>query len=209
MQRRRSPGSLGLVLAIIIGLIAGIVFYIRDTAVAPAPTSQSLVPTPPPATTEAPTVAAVISATALPRYDLFIPTVGIWSNIRQLPFDASNGTWNLSLLGSDVGHLQRTAWLDAPGNIVIVGHVEMADGSAGSFAPLGQVGSGTLIYILDENHDTLRTYQVTETRITTPDDLSVLYSTPDDRLTLITCDGYDLLSNTYTARVVTVALRIA
>jgi sortase (surface protein transpeptidase) len=45
--------------------------------------------------------------------------------------------------------------------------------------------------------------------MTTPDDLTVLYPTTDERLTLITCDSYDFLQDAYLERMVVIADRIA
>ncbi len=210
MRRQHSPKSFGIVAAILIGVLAGIVFYLRDAPSTPTPPTLIASQVHPVVTAVPPTAAAMVNTvTPPPRFDLFIPEVLISSTIMQLPFDPENGTWDLRFIGRNAGHLQRTAWFDEPGNIVIVGHVEMADGSAGPFAALAQVSPGLFIYILNENHEVVRTYQVEETRITTPNDLSVLYATADERLTLITCNGYDFVSDTYQQRVVTVALRVA
>ena len=46
------------------------------------------------------------------------------------------------------------------------------------------------------------------TRTVAPDDMSVLYPTAEDRLTLITCDSFDYLSFTYLERIVAIAERV-
>lgn len=42
-------------------------------------------------------------------------------------------------------------------------------------------------------------------RSTEPDDLSVLYPSAQNMLTLITCDNYDFVSNTYLTRTIVTA----
>lgn len=208
-MRQRSGGSFGLILAIGLGLIAGIIFFTRNAQPDAFSESVALV-TPPvsPTIDLLPTSTVAPPVEGLPTYHLLIPTADIHTSIIQLPFVDATGTWDVHLLGINAGHLRRTAWFGDSGNMVIIGHVELADGSPGPFAELSTLEAGSLIYIIDSANTPIRTYRVIETRATTPTDISVLYSTPDDRLTLITCGSYDLLSNSYLQRVVTTASRV-
>lgn len=213
-QRPGKKGPLGLIVAIFAGLIAGAVFFLRDNP-APEPSvvqiqteAPSLTPTP--FDVFAFPTSIFVTPTLPPpaQYRMLIPDASINGTIVHLPF-GENGTWDVSLLGSNLGHLQRTSWFDQVGNVVIVGHVELSDGRAGPFASLPSLDDGALIYILDSNNAPFRTYQVRETVVTTPTDISVLYPSPQDQLTLITCSSYDFFSNSYLERVVTIADRIA
>jgi LPXTG-site transpeptidase (sortase) family protein len=114
--------------------------------------------------------------------------------------------WEVSTLGMNAGHLQGTGWIDAPGNIVLAGHVELADGRAGIFAHIGQMKLNDPVFLIQDH--TTRRYRVTEVRTVAPDDMSVVYPTTTDRLTLITCTDYDFTLNTYRARVVVIAERV-
>lgn len=51
-------------------------------------------------------------------------------------------------------------------------------------------------------------YTVTETYYTVPTDLTPLRQTVDDRLTLITCNSYDIVTNAYRERLIIVAERV-
>ncbi|MFN8528670.1 MAG: class F sortase [Anaerolineae bacterium] len=206
MMGRRSGGSFGIVLAIVLGLFAGILFFSRDARLGtPAPSSEVVVT---PTSTAAPSSVAAQPVERPQSYQLLIPAAAIDAPILHVPFVEDAGSWDVHLLGTHAGHLRRTAWLDAPGNMVIIGHVELADGSPGPFAGLSTLTAGALIYIVDSANTPIRTYRVLETHTTPPTDISALYSTPDDRLTLITCGSYDFLSNSYVERVVTTAVRV-
>lgn len=206
---RRSRGSFGVVLAIVLGLIGGIVFMMRDSQsdTSAEAVTQVVMPTLDQRPTTIPSLEAP-PVEASQTYQLLIPTADIHAPIIQVPFVNDTGTWDVHMLGINAGHLRRTAWLDDSGNMVIIGHVELADGSPGPFAELSILQAGALIYIVDSTNDPIRTYRVTETRATTPNDISVLYSTSEDRLTLITCGSYDFLSNSYLQRIVTIASRV-
>jgi LPXTG-site transpeptidase (sortase) family protein len=119
----------------------------------------------------------------------------------------SGTTWDVTDLGRYVGHLQGTAWIDRPGNIVLAGHVEMADGRQGIFANIEELAIGDPIYLAQENEE--RVYQVTQLFTTGPEDLTVLRPSGNERLTLITCSNYDFFQDTYLDRVVVIAERIA
>ena len=128
---------------------------------------------------------------------IFIPSAGVLSPIVRIYLDGTS--WDVDGLGMNVGHLEGTSWLDrGPGNIVLSAHVEMRDGRAGAFAFIGD-----LVILKQGNEE--RHYAVTEIRNVAPDDLSVVYPTTSERLTLITCDGYDFLQNAYTERTVVIA----
>ncbi len=111
------------------------------------------------------------------------------------------------ILGMNVGHLIGTAPLMSTGNIVLVGHVELADGRPGIFAGLKDVTNGELILL--KWHGEQRAYSVSTVKSVAPDDVSVLYPTEQEQLTLITCGDYDFFSNTYRERIVVVAPRVS
>jgi LPXTG-site transpeptidase (sortase) family protein len=135
---------------------------------------------------------------------LFIPSAGIYAPIVQTYLDGTS--WDVSQLGTNVGHLQGTAWVDTPGNVVLSGHVELSDGRQGVFANLNEVVVGDIIVVV-MNGDEWR-YIVTEISSTTPEDLSPVYPTTDERLTLITCEDYDFISDAYLERTIIVAERM-
>ena len=83
----------------------------------------------------------------------------------------------------------------------------MPDGRAGIFAGMSKLNVGDPVILSLDNQE--QRYNITTVKKVQPDDLSVLYPTDKDQLTLITCDAYDFLQNTYQDRVVVVAERVA
>mgnify|MGYP002336116202 CR=1 FL=1 len=116
-------------------------------------------------------------------------------------------SWDVKSLGQNAGHLQGTAWFGETGNIVLAGHVELPDGRAGIFADIDEMNLGDPVIM--RLNEAQRRYSITSIRKVAPDDLSVFYPTEDDQLTLITCDAYDFLQNSYQERLVVVAERVA
>jgi LPXTG-site transpeptidase (sortase) family protein len=131
----------------------------------------------------------------------FAPTAGIAGQVVETYLDGTS--WDVSQLGPNIGHLQGTAWIPDAGNVVLAGHVEMADGRKGIFAELDRLQIGDPITL--SQGDTEHTYQVTQKFSTTPDDMTVVYPSETHRLTLITCAAYDFLSNNYEERFVVIA----
>jgi len=132
-----------------------------------------------------------------------IPSLKIQSAILELPL-TQNG-WDTSNLGNRVGHLGETAWLGEPGNIVLGGHLEV-NWRNSIFSKLPNIEIGARITLTDGN--TVQEYQVVETRIVDVTDLSVVYFTPENRLTLLTCFNYNSAQKRYTQRFVAIAVPV-
>lgn len=213
MYQRQSGGLTTFLLVVGLGLVAGLIYLAWDSgifspqaAVQPVETVQQ--PTPD-VTTEAlatptapPASAAVREITEGTRF--YAPTAGIAGNVVETYLDGTS--WDVSQLGPNIGHLQGTAWIQDVGNVVLAGHVEMADGRKGIFAELDRLQIGDPISLTqgDQEH----VYRVTQKFTTTPDDMTVVYPSDTHRLTLITCSAYDFLSNVYEERFVVIAERV-
>ena len=187
----------------LLGIVVGVGFYLTQTTPAPIV---------PPAFTDEPTATPTESAKARatslpptkPNATLTLPTLGIFAEIITAYID-EDGAWDVSQLGMRVGHLDGTAWVNQVGNVVLSGHVEMADGRLGVFAPLEQLKVGDVLTI--EDRETLYRYQVYDIRYVTPNIIDVLedHPTRPHTLTLITCSGYRFVSNEYAERLVVFA----
>jgi LPXTG-site transpeptidase (sortase) family protein len=214
-------GKPSLPLLMFFAALIGIIFYIVDNRNNISPvTSTQFVPTEValdeptqvaaqatvfPSLSESLNPSRIITRQEIPQTSsIFIPTAGVISNIVQTYLDGSS--WDISQLRSNVGHLEGTPWVDQPGNAVLSGHVELADGRPGIFAELNLVQVNDLVIVQSNGNE--YTYIVTEIYSTTPNDLVPLMPTPEDRLTLITCSGYDFFSNTYQERDIVVAERM-
>lgn len=214
MYRRQQRPFASLLTLFILGSLAGVVFLLYDginqsnrpvelAAFTPSPTIQptdrltpTMALTPSPVPTR---IAGGITTSA----ELFIPAIGVTAPIVPVFLDETS--WNVSQLGMNVGHLQGTGWLDKIGNVVLSGHVDLRDGRGGIFRDLGALSGGEQIIIVYQGEE--RSYTVTERYSVEPDDLTPLYPTEIDRLTLITCEAYDFFQDTYQKRTVVVAER--
>lgn len=136
---------------------------------------------------------------------ILIPALGVQSPVVEFPLNGES--WDIHPWERRVGHLQGTSGFDESGNIALGGHSQMPDLSAGIFAQLDQLQIGDSIFI--DLGTEQRRYIVTSVTNTAATDLTPLYPTPDDRLTLITCDtlSYNRSTRSYARRVVVTAER--
>ncbi len=128
---------------------------------------------------------------------LSIPSQGVDARIVGVP--AVDGDWDVSWLGSQVGHLEGTAWPTWVGNSVLTGHVWNADDTPGVFAGVRNLAYGDRIEVQADGQT--YTYEVRETRLVLPRNLGVLNR--DDGyawLTLVTCEGYNPFTQDYIFR---------
>lgn len=190
---------------VLLGILVGVGFLLYDRWQTPSPTAQSSTQTPPPIPTlTLPPSQPLPSPTALPEARVLIPTAGVNALVVNVYLDGES--WDVSQLGEYAGHLQGTAWINTPGNVALAGHVEMRDGRPGIFARIEELRMGDPVILTQSGVE--QRYAVTDIKRVSPDDLSVLYPTSNDRITLITCDSYDFLQNTYQERIVVVAERV-
>jgi sortase A len=136
---------------------------------------------------------------------LIVPRAEVNTPVTE--FYLGTESWDIAPWETRIGHFQGTAGLDHPGNIVLGGHVEYPDGSNGVFHQLNQVHIGDQLQLVVGG--TTRHYQVIEQKLIPADDLTVLYPTNDEQLTLITCDeaSFDPTTDTYNERLVVIARR--
>ncbi len=144
-------------------------------------------------------------AAAADSAHISIPTLNVDSAVAQFPLNGAS--WSIDPWFTGVGHLQGTGWFDEGGNIAIGGHSWMPDHTPGIFAALHALQPGDIITVSYEGSE--RQYTVSSVDSVDVTDVSVLYPTSGERLTLITCDGtsYDRDSDLYLRRVIVVAER--
>lgn len=138
---------------------------------------------------------------------LSIPALNASSGIIEYPLNGRS--WDIDPWYTGVGHLQGTGWFDNGGNIALGGHSWMPDRTPGIFVSLHTLKQGDIVTVTYAGAE--RQYTVTGVTSVAINDLSVLYPTSGERLTLITCDAasYDKNSNLYLRRVIVTAERTA
>ncbi len=213
VSRRGSRPTSTFLLFIVFGIAAGVMYFIANQSNAPIEPAAAVIPSTSEPTQEVQPVAQATRALSgfpvptwqPPQVRLYIPKANVVAPIVQVLLDGE-GSWNIAYLGRNIGHLQGTAWIYHPGNIALVGHVEHRDGSLGVFASLSELAYGDEILL--EINTERRIYSIDSVHLTTADDMSVLYPTDSEQLTLITCSGFDFVTSTYAERLVAVAVRI-
>jgi LPXTG-site transpeptidase (sortase) family protein len=155
-----------------------------------------------PVTGFAPDIITPLNGITRTRYDstalqVEIPVIGVDTSIVGVQIQ--DGGWNIAWLQDQVGWLNGTAYPTRSGNSVLTAHAVNADGKPGTFARLKYLGVGEFIYLYDAGYR--YTYQVISNKAARPDDSTVFGHLDKPYLTLITCDKYDVKSNSYLQRV--------
>lgn len=135
---------------------------------------------------------------------LMIPSIRVSAPIIEFPL--GDFSWLIDPWESQIGHLEGTPGLGQSGNIVLAAHAKMPDLGNGAFANLRELHEGATIIVFDGRVE--HTYRIDSILYVDYTDLSVLYPTNHDQLTLITCDtasSYDTTRQDYSRRVVIVA----
>jgi LPXTG-site transpeptidase (sortase) family protein len=168
----------------------------------------------PPAAAEAPASAvgaAAASSAVAPRgllatlpirvaTRLVIPSLGVDAPVVLV--QVRDGTWDISQITQEVGHLQGTASPGDPSNVVLAGHITLEQGGYGPFKSLAQIKTGetAIVYVGEKQY----TYVIRSLDIVTPDNVEIAYPTSEPVLTLITCANWDKAAQRYKDRVVAV-----
>lgn len=138
---------------------------------------------------------------------LEIPSQKVLTQIVGVP--EVDGNWDVTWLGKDAGWLNGTAFPTWTGNSVVTAHVTDANGKAGPFAGLSNLNYGEKIVV--HLYGGKYTFEVRESRLVFPSMVSYALGHLDDHsyLTLITCQGYNFLTNNYIFRHVVRAVLIS
>jgi LPXTG-site transpeptidase (sortase) family protein len=135
-----------------------------------------------------------------PATRLVIPALNVDAPAVVIPF--RDGTWDVSQLTYEVGHLQGTASPGDPSNVALAGHITLSQGGYGPFRYLAQlkIGDEAAVYVGDEAYR----YIIDYVHIVAPDDVEVTLPTTTPILTLITCANWDSVRRRYNDRIVAI-----
>ena len=134
----------------------------------------------------------------IPRLQVQLPIVGV---------PLVNNIWDVSWLENQAGWLNGTAFPTHAGNSVISAHVYDASGNPGPFVHLDTMvwGDQVIVHAFGQEY----VYSVRDSMLTSPGAVaSVIRHEQYPWLTLITCQGYDELTNSYRSRVVVRAVQV-
>ncbi len=182
--------------AVVAGIVLGSSLMLWHLAVIAPPLSN---PTDTPLRIEVQTPAQVTQGPVL-----LIPAAQVYADVTKV-YLTKNG-WDVANLGQKVGYLEGTARPGSERHVILVGHVELQDGTPGVFAKLDELTLGDIV-ILYTGEREIR-YTVTQVFETGANDLNVITEIDNNLLTLITCADYSFLSNTYRTRLIVQAKKI-
>jgi LPXTG-site transpeptidase (sortase) family protein len=205
-RRRNSSNPLGKFLAgivIIIGAVIIFLFYqnrqqptlVQPTVAAPvaaSPTPQSQQPTQLPPAQQPQGQSRILAGKA----NISAPIIPVYYGRTE--------NWDVSRLGSYAGHIQGSNDYGTNGNYVLIGHVELKDGSQGAFAQLDtlQINDIITLMLVTSGGTQFVPYIVTDSKIVDSDDMSVIRNHGFEELTLLTCRDYSPDEATYKRRYV-------
>jgi LPXTG-site transpeptidase (sortase) family protein len=137
---------------------------------------------------------------------LAIPAIKLDTSVQQggiVPDADGNPSWQtVPFVAVHYGDL--TALIGAPGNAVIAGHVvTLREGNVFRF--LYQLDIEDRIQVWDD-HEREHDFRVVDVKLVPPSEVSVMASTPDETLTLITCGGtFDPIRREFSDRLIVTA----
>jgi len=130
---------------------------------------------------------------------LEIPSLNVKSTIVGVPQNADK-TWDVSWLGNDTGWLNGTAFPTWNGNSVLTAHVTNASGVDGPFAAIKELKFGDQVIV--HMGGVKYVYEIRSTKLARPYSTGFAFESLQDHsyLTLITCQGYNPLNESYLFR---------
>ena len=129
---------------------------------------------------------------------LEIPSLGVKISIVGVP--QSNGSWDVSWLGRQAGWLNGTAYPTSAGDSILTGHVYDAFGQPGPFVHINWLWYGDQIIV--HAGDAQYVYEVREVLQVAPGAASSVIKHEElPWVTLITCRGYNEVTDSYKYRV--------
>lgn len=115
-----------------------------------------------------------------------VPSAGIDAPIAEVSVVVDNGQTVWETAWHAVGHHIDSALPGQPGNVVLTGHVSVADRhNLAAFAHLDSVKAGDVIQVY--SGDSVYQYRVDRVAVVGPDAVQVLRSSQVSTVTLITC----------------------
>jgi LPXTG-site transpeptidase (sortase) family protein len=134
-----------------------------------------------------------------------IPSLGVEVPIVGVP--QSDEGWDVKWLDGQAGWLSGTAFPTWAGNSVLTGHVYDSNGLPGPFIDIDDLGYGDTIIVHAWGQQYV--YEVREMTEVDPNDTSVITQHEElPWLTLVTCRGYDPVTNNYRYRYIVRAVQV-
>lgn len=150
---------------------------------------------------------SILTASASNGTSISIPAIGVEAPIVTIgvrAFPDGSVTWDTTNLTTQVGYLDGTSWFGEGGNIVLGGHSELGERAPAVFYNLDDLAVGDEIIVTIHGRE--NRYAVTRKFAVDQSDLSIVYPTSSEQLTIMTCDTSSFEGGTYSRRTVIVAI---
>lgn len=161
----------------------------------------------PPTATRSPiSIAPTSSSIPTPFGSLIIPKLGVSQPV--IPIFVRNGQWDISEIGSDIGHLETTGRYPYDSlAMTFTGHVTLPwPDIAGPFADLVFLEHNEEIIYRWDGTDYV--YAVERIFRVAPSAVDFLYEQDGEMLILVTCSGWNFVDRAYDERLVTRAVLV-
>jgi LPXTG-site transpeptidase (sortase) family protein len=155
--------------------------------------------------TEIPVQSLTSAYTQFGDITLRIPALGVAAPVVGVPISGTG--WDVTWLWNQIGYLEGTAFPGWEGNSVLTSHVYLPNGLPGPFVNLQQLHWGDRVIV--ESFGVRYIYEVRESFLMKPNDSRILQHEEYPWLTLVTCQEYNEITQTYTWRRVVKAVLIA
>jgi LPXTG-site transpeptidase (sortase) family protein len=135
---------------------------------------------------------------------LEIPSLGVKTSIVGVPIVEEN--WDVTWLSQQAGWLAGTAFPSYSGNSVVTAHVYLPSGLPGPFVDLYQMqwDEQIIVHAFGQHY----VYQVRSNQIITADNQRAVRHEELPWLTLLTCKGYNEITDSYNYRIIVRAVLI-
>jgi LPXTG-site transpeptidase (sortase) family protein len=118
-----------------------------------------------------------------------------------------NGSWDVSWLGNDAGWLNGSAFPTWAGNSVLTAHVYDAFGKPGPFSGINRLWYGSRIIVHAWGGEYV--YEVRSVMQVAPTNTTAMMKHQElPWLTLVTCRGYNVVTDSYKYRVLVRAVLV-
>lgn len=137
---------------------------------------------------------------------LSLPRVDVESDVINIPI--VEGSWDLTELDHHVGILEGAG--QHPGDdysMVFAGHVTTRWPILGPFGRLKNFSLGDEVVYSDQEN--IYTYEISRFIYAHPSRVDLLFQERGDQIVLVTCNGYDLLSDSFSKRLVSYATLVS
>ena len=139
-----------------------------------------------------------ISFDISPIQRIVISSIDLDTIVKYVPYDGLS--WKIAGLNTEVVWMGDTSWPGLGGNTGLSAHLSLPDGSDGPFRHLSELKEGDIVELYTVENKYI--YSVRSQEVVSESDLSVLQSTDQSQITMITCTDWNEAMDSYLNRLI-------